>query len=115
MWCLNLCQLSYGAKAKHRRSIIMITLNPWPIALMLHHNEISIISAIIECCSYSLLQLMNTIICLFISVYKIKINILLVFELGLISDGMIYSKSPTDYNYILSKNRILHYLDIEKN
>ena len=69
-----------------------ITFNP--LAPMPHPDSITIInhlsSTIIACCRHPLLQRINSITCIFISVYKLKINIVFVFELCLVSDERIY-------------------------
>ena len=70
-----------------------ITFNQ--IAPILHPDSIAIInhlsSIIIVCCRHPLLQIINSIICIFISMYKFKINIVFVFELCLVSNERIYA------------------------
>ena len=62
---------------------------------MLHHDGIAI--------NNHLLQSMNLIICKFISVHKCTINILLVFEMCLVSHEMVY----TNFQAIIFQNKIL--------
>ena len=89
-------------------AIIIITFNS--TTQMLYHDEIGmnmynyLSSAIIECCDYPLLQFINSIICTFISVYRFKIIILLVFQLCFNSGEMI----DTNHRPIFDqKNKIL--------
>ena len=67
-----------------------ITFNQ--IASMLHHDSITIInhlsSTIIACCCHPLVQLINSIICVFISVHKF---IVFEFQLCLVCDEKIHA------------------------
>ena len=82
-----------------------------PIQSMLHHHSIAIInhlsSTIIACCRQPLLQLINSIICIFISVDKFKINIVFEFELCLVSDQMIYANLDLQPMIFHHKTKIL--------
>ena len=87
-------------------AIIIITHNS--TTQILYHDEIGMNNylsrAIIECCDYPLLQFINSFIHTFISVYQFKIIILLVFQLCLVSDEMIYTNPQPIFD---QKNKIL--------
>ena len=84
---VNLLPIKLWSQSQASSITIMTMMTFNSISPMLHHqivvnNHLS--SAIIEYCSYPLLQFINSIICVFITLYKFKINILLVFESCLI-------------------------------